>query len=166
MVLYEAHFQISFAYFIPFLLLVFSLLLPTVIKKYNAGNMTNGEYKGAKIFCSIAVGFIAFIILLVSVSTAVTYNSVISAYKHGNYKITEGYVEDFVPMPYTGHSEETFGINGVKFAYSDYDLSSLGYNKTKSHGGVITGNGQHLKVGYVHYNNSNVIVYIEQLGTY
>lgn len=40
-----------------------------------------------------------------------------------------------------------------------------GYHNAKSHGGVITGNGHHLKIGYVYYNSAmgNIIVYIEEL---
>ena len=40
-----------------------------------------------------------------------------------------------------------------------------GYHNSKSHGGVITGNGQRLKIGYVYYNEQygNIIVYIEEI---
>ena len=37
------------------------------------------------------------------------------------------------------------------------------FTDTKHHGGVIEGDGQHLKIGYVTYRGKNVIVYIEQL---
>ena len=67
-------------------------------------------------------------------------------------------------MPYEGHAKETFEINGVKFSYSDYNIHP-GYNNTKSHGGVITGNGQHLKIRYVYFNEvyGNIIMYIEEI---
>ena len=91
-----------------------------------------------------------------------SYNKIVGAYKSGDYEIVEGFVEDFKPMPYEGHSDESFEINGVKFSYSDYSIGT-GYNNAKSHGGVITGNGQHLKIGYIKELNGNVIVYIEQL---
>jgi hypothetical protein len=78
--------------------------------------------------------------------------------------VVEGYVENFDPMPYEGHGDESFEINGVTFSYSDYSIQP-GYTNSKSHGGVIAGDGQHLKVGYVYYNETygNIIVYIEQL---
>ena len=38
----------------------------------------------------------------------------------------------------------------------------IGYHNTKSHGGVIRDNGQYLKIGYIQYNNENIIVYIEE----
>ena len=55
-------------------------------------------------------------------------------------------------------------INGVKFFYSDYSTQP-GYNNAKSHGGVITGDGQHLKIHYVYLNETygNIIVYIEEI---
>ena len=92
------------------------------------------------------------------------HNKVIDAYRRGEYQTVEGYVENFDPMPYGGKMDESFEINGVKFAYSDYNTQP-GYNNAKSHGGVITGNGQHLKIGYVYLDEAygNVIVYIEEI---
>ena len=49
-------------------------------------------------------------------------------------------------MPPEGHSLEMFDIGDIHFEYSD-NLVSVGYNKTKTNGGVIRGNGQYLKVG-------------------
>ena len=69
-------------------------------------------------------------------------------------------------MPYEGRSNESFEINGVYFSYSDYEIQQ-GYHNAKSHGGVISGDGQYLKIGYVQpypfSRNDNVIVYIEEL---
>ena len=52
------------------------------------------------------------------------------------------------------------------FSYSDYEIQQ-GYHNAKSHGGVISGDGQYLKIGYVQpypfSRNDNVIVYIEEL---
>ena len=56
--------------------------------------------------------------------------------RDGRCRIVEGRVNHFHPMPFTGHDEESFDVNGVKFAYSDYVVSA-GYNKTASHGGPI-----------------------------
>ena len=100
--------------------------------------------------------------LLTGISTASLYEKTIVAYNNDDYEIVEGYVENFIPMPYEGHSYESFEINGVRFSYSDYNIG-FGYNNTKSHGGVIEGNAQHLKIGYVVDNGENIIVYIEQL---
>ena len=75
----------------------------------------------------------------------------------------EDYAKDFAPMSYGGHHEESFCIKNVYFEYSDNNIQA-GYHNTKSHGGVVRGNGQYLKVGYVYYNSAygNIIVYIEE----
>lgn len=80
--------------------------------------------------------------------------------------VVEGYVEKFHPMPYEGHDTEHFEINGVHFEYSDYSITN-GYHKSAPHGGVITQNGQHLKIKYVidefEESNENVILYIAEI---
>jgi hypothetical protein len=60
--------------------------------------------------------------------------------KTGNYKVVEGIVKNFHPMPWTGHDSERFSVNGVRFEYSDFDLSKGGFNNTSSHGGPIKEN--------------------------
>lgn len=50
--------------------------------------------------------------------------------------VIEGKVENFIPMPEAGHSNESFTVAGRKFEYSDYEITA-GFNKTKSHGGPI-----------------------------
>ena len=83
-------------------------------------------------------------------------------YDNGNYKIVEGFVVDFDPMPYGGHKQETFNVNGIKFSYSDYG-SSVGYSpvfkKTQSHGGPIY-EGAYIKLFYIHDErfNDNFII--------
>ncbi len=80
-------------------------------------------------------------------------------------QVVEGYVENYHPMPYEGHDTEHFEINGIYFEYSDYSMVN-GYNVTASHGGVITHNGQHLKIKYIskEYDgvSENIILYIAQ----
>jgi hypothetical protein len=58
------------------------------------------------------------------------------ALRSGDYRVVEGRVEHFKPMPKEGHAEETFEVNGVSFAYSDYIVTG-GFNNTASHGGPI-----------------------------
>lgn len=65
----------------------------------------------------------------------------------GGYETVEGRVSNFVPMPYEGHAQEHFDVNGKKFSYSDYDLTK-GFNKTKSHGGPIR-EGLQVRINYV-----------------
>ena len=94
---------------------------------------------------------------------ALQYRATVGAYRRGEYRTVEGYVEDFHAMPETGHDRESFTLDGVEFVYSDYQLQ-FGYHNAKSLGGVVTGDGQHLKIGYTQvYGLGNVIVYIEEL---
>lgn len=57
--------------------------------------------------------------------------------RNGDCQIVEGPVENFHPMPYHGHSLESFTVSGVRFEYSDFDDSKPGFNHTESHGGPI-----------------------------
>ena len=163
-VLYEASFKLDASLLIPIIMLVFIALFPKLWKTLEKNNEVKIDYKTVKTFC-ICMGAFAAVFLIISwVSYLNMYNKTVGAYKNGQYEVVDGYVENFVPMPYEGHSNESFEINGVEFSYSDYEIQP-GYNNTKSHGGVIVGNGQHLKIGYIYYNKTrgNIIVYIEQL---
>jgi hypothetical protein len=53
--------------------------------------------------------------------------------------IIEGPVQNFHPMPYNGHDEESFTVTGVEFHYSDFILDGS-FNNTASHGGPIRAN--------------------------
>ena len=74
------------------------------------------------------------------------------AARDGSVEIAEGKVEQFVPMPYEGHAQETFVVNGQYFALSDYDLTK-GFNKTQSHGGPLK---EGLQVRITHVDGSIV----------
>ena len=62
------------------------------------------------------------------------YVQVIQAYKQGNYKSVEGYVENFVPASSGGEDqedmeEESFDIKGVHFSYGDKFIKKFGYHR-------------------------------------
>lgn len=90
--------------------------------------------------------------------------------ENNQYKWVEGYVENFDPMPVNGKGYESFDIDGVFFKYADA-ISVQGYNNGRVEGGVITGDGQHLRIGYYtaeEYDDTlgeygNVILYIEEI---
>lgn len=163
-VLYEAGFKLDALLVIPVVMLVFIALFPVLWKIYEKNNEVKIDYKTVKSLCLCMGAFVTVFLIISWASHLSMYNKIVGAYNNGQYEIVEGYVENFVPMPYEGHSNESFEINGVEFSYSDYE-SHQGYNNTKSHDGVIEGNGQHLKIGYIYYNKTygNIIVYIEEL---
>jgi hypothetical protein len=74
------------------------------------------------------------------------YETVKSVLNERRYSVVEGPVANFVPMPYTGHGQESFTVNGHRFSYSDYIVTS-GFNNTASHGGPIR-EGLYVRITY------------------
>jgi hypothetical protein len=60
----------------------------------------------------------------------------LNAFQEGDYQLVEGNVTDFKPMPYEGHQEKCFSVQGKRFCYSDYVIAP-GFRNTTSHGGPI-----------------------------
>ena len=163
-ILYEASFHFHVMNLIPVFMLIWILFFPSIVDRVNRClnlkySVRRHSFNRAIIFVFVSVILVITIIFEIDMT-----KKTVGAYKRGDYQIVEGYVENFHPMPYGGHSQESFEINGVLFSYSDFN-SQQGYNKAKSHGGVITGDGQHLKIGYVYYGGTygNIIIYIEEL---
>lgn len=158
MVLYEASFNFSIWLFVPLFMSVFAFIVPCR-KEYRGQKLTVSH--GARIFCYIIAVFLFICFAVTLLFHVDMYNKTVGAYKDGEYQTVEGYVENFEPMSDDGRGNESFEINGVRFSYSDNDIIQ-GYNDAN---GVITGNGQHLKIGYVYFNEEygNIIVYIEEL---
>ena len=158
-VLYEATFQFQIIW-----LLI--LILPIAFAFGYFWIKEHAQASGKKVYKIIPVVGIVFslvTICLVVPNQIKMYQATVGAYQRGEYQTVEGYVENFHPMPAEGHDQESFMINGVRFEYSDYTVQ-FGYHNAKSHGGVITGNGQHLRIGYTQFDwLGNVIVYIEEL---
>jgi hypothetical protein len=77
-----------------------------------------------------------------------------------NYSIVEGVTESFSPMPENGHGNESFIVNGIRFEYSDYNVIK-GYHQTSRNKGLITRNGQMVRISYFTIDNENLIQKIE-----
>lgn len=159
-VLYEVSYQFDMAAFAPLIMLVAIPVLYLREKQNGSGRLTGGS----EILLTASWVIILFVAVFAGKYQLDMYNTVMNAYKNGEYQIVEGYVENFDPMPSEGHKEESFDINGVHFSYSDYTVMT-GYHNAKSKGGVITGDGQYLRIGYIYYNEyiGNIIVYIEEI---
>lgn len=82
----------------------------------------------------------------------------------GNVLTVEGEVTDFCSPedPSAYHDSESFSINGVKFCY--YGTENYGYSTFLHDGGIITGNGQNLRIIYCEdpFSGEFVICSIEQ----
>lgn len=116
------------------------------------------------IFLRLFAAFLGIIFFFVCVFSILEYAKLSNAYKQGDYAIVEGYVENYHPLPYSGHGRETFELDGVPFSYADA-IIQWGYHNAASHGGVIDREGQHLRIGYYPGNSAekNIILYIEAL---
>jgi len=145
-------------------MIIVMLVLRWIIKKYYKDHEKKSNLEIVKNFCRVGVVFVIVWVVIALIAQLYMHSKIVGAYNRGKYQIVEGYVENFDPMPYSGHANESFEINGIAFSYSDYNKHP-GYHNAKSHGGVIKGNGQHLKIGYVYLNKTygNIIVYIEQI---
>lgn len=163
---YEVTQDIDFAWFFPFIMFIFLLFFPKIYVYCNIINnkeQYNTEFsiRIIKIFSRICAVFVFMFCLLYVNNFIQEYKTIVIPYKEGNYKIVEGYVENYVPMPYEGRGHhESFEINHVKFDYEHYSVG-LGYHRAGSHGGIINRNGQKLKIGYITCGNENIIVRIE-----
>lgn len=119
-------------------------------------------------FLGFIVGPVGICLFLFSVaSLVIEHTDYEKMLKNDEVYIVEGYVENYYAMPYEGHDTEHFEIEGVYFEYSDYTVMN-GYNISASHGGVVTHNGQYLKIKYVteEYDgeDNNIILYISEIG--
>ena len=100
----------------------------------------------------VLIAFVCAIFLLLAVlafrapGVQGMYTRARVAYLEGRYSTVEGTVTNFHPMPYSGHQDETFSVNGVKFSYSDYVLIPC-FNNTASHGGPLH-EGLRVRIAY------------------
>ena len=80
--------------------------------------------------------FLGFAILWTSttfIGTFADYWKGVHAMHDNRAEVVEGLVTQFKPMPYGGHANESFVVQGVRFEYSDYGVTA-GFNNTASHG--------------------------------
>ena len=101
--------------------------------------------------------FVTVIGLIISIKG---YAGTVIQYKHGDYIEVEGVVEEYHFTSAGRFPVETFTLDGVDFKCPD---GVWGYRPSRENGGVVRGNGQHLRIRYIPDKNGKVIVYIEQL---
>jgi len=88
---------------------------------------------------AVVIAYVVMLFMVMTLSPAGVsdmYARARYSYVKGDYSIAEGSVVNFHPMPYSGHQNETFSVNGVEFSYSDYVIIPC-FNNTASHGGPI-----------------------------
>lgn len=107
--------------------------------------------------------FAAFILLEVFIFPVISYFKIKQDLKEGFVYTVEGEVKNFSSpeSSFGGHNSESFSINDVDFIY--FGTENYGYSRFACNHGVITGNGQNLKITYVksRFDDELVICKIE-----
>ena len=75
------------------------------------------------------------------------YLSLIRAFEAGDYKVVEGPVQNFRPMPFTPNGKESFEVGGMRFEYSNFELKAA-HNTTTVHAGPAE-DGLFVRVAYI-----------------
>ena len=123
-------------------------------------------HKGLKKYkvATITITSLAMLISgLVAISQYIEYKQIVEQIKKGDVEIQQGKISEYKPIDLSNHgSLESFSINGVKFAYSDYHRIS-GYHHACVNGGLICEEGQEIRISYYTKNNINYIVKLDTL---
>jgi hypothetical protein len=142
----------------PILFILIGLGISIYNIKYNKKTSFGKRY-------SIVFGFVfsgfALLFTLLTTPSAIRGYKTLEIYKNGDYKVIEGKIANFNPMPYGGHINESFTVNGISFEYSDFDESYYGFNNTASHGGPIKKDGQQVRISYIFQGDKNIILKLE-----
>ncbi|MBC7721654.1 MAG: hypothetical protein H7068_06480 [Pedobacter sp.] len=123
--------------------------------KTNISNREYGMVFGI-FFASIASLFSTFVISI----NLNEYFKTKKNYDNKEYKIIEGKVQHYHPMPEGGHDSEHFDVKEIYFEYSDSDISDYGYNNATSNGGAIKEN-LYIRITYFNNGDKNVILKLE-----
>lgn len=89
-----------------------------------------------------------FILVVFYIMPVCSYLEIKQNINKGNVFIVEGEVNNFETptSSWGGHNSESFTIDGVEFCY--FGTENYGYSQFLCDGGVITGNGQKLRITY------------------
>lgn len=132
-----------------------------VIAAHPIGRMTGWQKRprGLRGFSYFFLGFSLLWTVAASVGVFGSWYAAHTALSSNSASVVEGTVESFHPMPYTGHEDEHFTVDGVYFAYSDYAVTA-GFNTTSSHGGPVHA-GLYVRIHYIVQNGDNTILKLE-----
>jgi predicted membrane protein len=149
--------QLDSTLFIPLIFIIVGFGISYVSYKFLATGSSKRSYT---IGFGILFGLFALVFSLMTIpSSLIDYRKTMKAYEEGNYKTEIGKIENFEPMPFGGHQQEKFTLNGIEFDYSDFSLSHYGFHNSASHGGPIKENGQEVKIGYITSENGKNIIW-------
>lgn len=116
------------------------------------------------IFARIISGFFAVFALLFLISHFTYYREYKTRLDNDDVFVVEGYVENYHPRSTVEKWPENFEIDGVYFVTGVEGEGSHTYHTVAQDGGVVTHNGQHLKIKYVTNElGENVILAIYEI---
>lgn len=107
----------------------------------------NSRPGGSRVTTWALLGLAAVWTLTAFASTYGDYRRLRAAERSGEMRTVEGPVENFHPMPWSGHAMERFCVQGRCFAYSDF-IVTAGFHRTAAYGGPIRA-GLPVRVSYV-----------------
>ena len=129
-----------------------------------------GLVKGARVILTIWFILFLFISTTWVYADNENYEMIVGTYKNGDFSVVEGIVDNYkenCDADQAHNDDEFFEVENVEFSYREPDR--WGYHTIRKNGGVITGNGQHLKLSYVYVEGSsayeegrNVILRIDE----
>ena len=124
------------------------LLVPGVVGW--ALQRTPGQHSKVKekIFQFISIASFGISLVAAAISL-VEYHQMKSSLAAGDYQVTEGIVEEFVPLPSSGQPVESFRVGGASFHYgSGWD--SLFFNSAWNRGNIHN----HTQIRITHRGNN------------
>ena len=116
-----------------------------VARRKNLPGWWSKHPRASSAFAFYFFGFAVLWTLTASLSTYADYTTLSRARSNKNFRVAEGLVTNFFPMPAAGHANERFCVSGACFEYSDYVVTA-GFNN--AHGGPIYQRRQ-VRVTYV-----------------
>ena len=112
-----------------------------------------------KWFPIVFIGFATLWVVAAGGGLGATLLAYRGALASGEHHVVEGVVTDFDPTAYFGKKEESFVVDGVRFAYSDNRVTPA-FNHTSSHGGPIR-EGLRVRIAYLARRSDNAILKLE-----
>ena len=107
--------KVGFQWWLPLLIFIFGALFVGIGWAVRASGDTDSLTKGKFFQILGAVGMLAALGFFTSMYGE--YRNAQKAFAAHAYSVSEGVVEDFVPMPPGGHATESFMLHGVRFEY-------------------------------------------------
>jgi hypothetical protein len=110
----------------------------------------------------IAVIVLSLIQLWFAATQVLRYKDIVGAYQNGKYLTVSGEVQEYTPPVSRLNTYEQFYVNEIEFSYGGgFARDYFGYDQTALDRGAITRSGIFVRIRYIPYNGSNIIVRLD-----